>query len=67
MQDSQACPRRHHANAPVAKSSDSAADEPDEAEAGYPPSDPILRESERILADYVAMLHHPPTVAMAAH
>ena len=52
---------------PTAKVSESPADETEEAEASVPPSDPVLRESERILADYVAMLHQPSAVAVAAH
>jgi carboxyl-terminal processing protease len=54
-------------NAPVAKSSASAAEEPDQVPTGNPPGDTILREAEHILADYVEMLHHTPTVIMAAH
>ncbi len=50
---------------PVAKSSESPADETDEAEARIPQSDPVLRESERILADYVAMLPRPVSLAVA--
>jgi hypothetical protein len=52
---------------PVAKLSESPADEPEEAGAGVPQSDPVLRESERILADYVAMLRHPSPLAVATH
>jgi len=52
---------------PVAKLAESPADEPEEAGAGVPPSDPVLRESERILADYVSMLHHPSSLAVAGH
>jgi carboxyl-terminal processing protease len=37
------------------------------AEAVVPSIDPDLRESEHILADYVNLLHQPPTVAVAAH
>ncbi len=51
----------------VAKLPQSQADETEEAEASIPQSDPILRESERILADYVAMLHRPSSVAVAGH
>ena len=51
----------------MAKLSESPADETEEAEASVPQSDPVLRESEHILADYVAMLHRPSPVAMAAH
>ena len=39
----------------------------EEAEAITPQSDPILRESERILADYVAMARQSPAVAVARH
>jgi carboxyl-terminal processing protease len=52
---------------PVAKLAESPADEPEEAGAGVPQSDPVLRESERILADYVSMLRHPSTLAVAGH
>jgi carboxyl-terminal processing protease len=54
-------------NSPAAKLSESTAGEAEEAGAGVPQSDPILRESERILADYVSMLHHPTSLAAAAH
>jgi carboxyl-terminal processing protease len=47
--------------------SESPADEAEEVEASVPHSDPVLNESEHILADYVAMLHRPASVAMAAH
>jgi carboxyl-terminal processing protease len=50
---------------PVAKASESPADETEEAEARIPQSDPVLRESERILADYVAMLPRPASLAVA--
>jgi carboxyl-terminal processing protease len=52
---------------PVAKLSESSVDEPEEAKAGVAQSDPVLRESERILADYVSMLHHPSSLAAALH
>ena len=52
---------------PAAKLSGSPADETEGAEASVPQSDPVLRESERILADYVAMMHRPSAVALAAH
>jgi carboxyl-terminal processing protease len=51
----------------VAKLAESLADEPEDAGAGVPQSDPVLRESERILADYVSMLHHPSSLAVAGH
>jgi carboxyl-terminal processing protease len=54
-------------SSPVAKLLKSPADETEETEASVPQSDPVLRESEHILADYVAMLHRPASVAMAAH
>jgi carboxyl-terminal processing protease len=54
-------------SSPVAKLSATPADETEEVEASVPQSDPVLRESEQILADYVAMLHRPASVAMAAH
>jgi len=53
--------------APAAKLSESPDGEIEDGTASIPQSDPVLRESERILADYVAMLHRPPTVAVAAH
>jgi carboxyl-terminal processing protease len=46
---------------------ESPADETEEAEATVPQTDPVLRESELILADFVAMLHRHSTVAVAAH
>jgi hypothetical protein len=52
---------------PLAKSSKSPADEPQEAGVSVPQSDPILRESERIMADYVSMLLQPSSLAAAAH
>jgi hypothetical protein len=54
-------------SAPVLKSSEFPADEMDEAEARIPQSDPALRESERILADYLGILHRPASVAKATH
>jgi carboxyl-terminal processing protease len=54
-------------SSPVAKLPASPADETEEAETSIPQSDPVLRESERILADYVAMMHRPSAVAVAAH
>jgi len=54
-------------SSPVAKLSESPADEHEEARAGVAQSDPVLRESEGILADYVSMLHHPSTLAAAVH
>jgi hypothetical protein len=51
---------------PVAQASESPAAETEEAEARIPQNDPVLRESERILADYVAMLSRPASVAVAA-
>ncbi len=51
---------------PVAKASEAPADEAEEAEVRIPQSDPVLRESERILADYVAMLPRPASLAVAA-
>jgi carboxyl-terminal processing protease len=53
-------------SSPVAKLPASPADATAEAEASLPQGDPVLRESERILADYVAMLHRTPSVALAA-
>jgi carboxyl-terminal processing protease len=52
---------------PVAKLSEFPAHETEDTEANVPQSDPVLRESERILADYVGMLHRPSSVAVAAH
>jgi carboxyl-terminal processing protease len=53
-------------SSPVAKLSELPADEAGNAEASLPQSDPVLRESERILADYVGMLRRPSAVAVAA-
>jgi hypothetical protein len=55
-----ACPRPKPRRPAVAKLSESPADEPEEAGAGVPQSDPVLRESERILADYVSCCATPP-------
>jgi carboxyl-terminal processing protease len=54
-------------NASVTKLSASVADKTKEAETSIPPSDPILRESEHIMADYVEMLHHFSAVVVSAH
>jgi carboxyl-terminal processing protease len=54
-------------SSPVAKLPASPADQAEEAEASIPQTDLILSESERILADYVAMLHPHSSVAVAAH
>ncbi|MHB8520019.1 MAG: carboxy terminal-processing peptidase [Limisphaerales bacterium] len=54
-------------SSPVASLSKSPAEATGDAEASTPQSDPVLRESERILADYVGMLHRPSAVAVAAH
>jgi len=54
-------------NAPVAEASASTADKMEQADTSVPPSDPILRESEHILADYVAMLRQSSVVAVATH
>jgi carboxyl-terminal processing protease len=43
------------------------ADKTENVENGVLPNDPVLRESEHIMADYVGMLHHSTTVAVAAH
>ena len=53
------------ASSPVAKFSESPADEAGNAAAGVAQNDPVLRESERILADYVGMLRRPSAVAVA--
>ena len=37
------------------------------AESNVAQIDPVLRESERILADYVAIFHRSPSVAVAVH
>jgi hypothetical protein len=55
------------ASSPVAKLSEFPAHETEDTEANVPQSDPVLRESERILADYVGMLRRPSAVAVAAH
>lgn len=52
---------------PAAKLSKSPANEAEDAAALVPQRDPVLRESERILADFVALLHQPSSVAAAAH
>jgi hypothetical protein len=52
---------------PVAKLSKSPADEAEDAAASVPQSDPVLRESELILVDFVALLHQPSSVAAATH
>jgi carboxyl-terminal processing protease len=49
------------------KTSASAADKLAHVENGVPPNDPVLRESEHIMADYVEMLHRSSTVAVPAH
>jgi carboxyl-terminal processing protease len=54
-------------SSPGAKLPTSLADETEEAGAGVSRSDPVLRESERIMADYVSMLRHPSSLAAAAH
>ena len=54
-------------SSPAARLSKSPAEETEDAEASMPQRDSVLRESERILADYVAMLHRPSAVALAAH
>jgi carboxyl-terminal processing protease len=54
-------------SSPVAGLSESPAEETGEAEASVAQSDPVLRESEGILADYVAMLRRPSSLAVAAH
>jgi carboxyl-terminal processing protease len=54
------------ASSPAPKSSVSSADETEAAAAITPQRDPVLRESERILADYVFMLHRPSSLAVAA-
>ena len=48
-------------------SSKSPAAEAEDADSGYRQSDPILREAERILADYLALVHQRSTLAVAAH
>ena len=54
-------------SSPVAKLPAPVTDEADEPQASNPQSDPILRESERILADYVGMVQRHSSVAVAAH
>ena len=49
--------------APLAKAMKSDADEADEAEASVSQNDPVLRESERIMADYVTLLRRSSEVA----
>jgi len=52
---------------PETKLPGTAADKIGKVENGVPPNDPVLRESEHIMADYVEMLHRSSTVAVAAH
>jgi carboxyl-terminal processing protease len=55
-------------NSPLAKLSELPAYDTEEAGAGMvPQGDPVLSESERIMADYVSMLRHPAPLAVAAH
>jgi carboxyl-terminal processing protease len=54
-------------SAPATKLPASVADKTNEAETSIPPSDPVLRESEHIMADYVEMLQQSPAVVVAAH
>jgi hypothetical protein len=54
-------------SSPVAKLSEFRAGEMDEVETSVAQSDPVLRESEGILADYAAMLRRPSSLAVAAH
>ena len=54
-------------SAPATKLSASVADKTNEAEASISPSDPVLRESEHIMADYVEMLHQSPAMVVSAH
>jgi hypothetical protein len=49
------------------KLSNSPAAEAEDVESGYRQSDPILRETERILADYLALMHQGSTLAVAVH
>jgi hypothetical protein len=51
----------------AAELSEPAAYEAGDSVASSPPDDPVLRESERILADYVAMMHRSSSMAAAAH
>jgi carboxyl-terminal processing protease len=55
------------ANSAAAKLSESLGNEADEAGTSVPQHDAVLIESERILADYVSMLHRPSSLAVAAH
>jgi carboxyl-terminal processing protease len=54
-------------NSPSAKLSESPADEAEEVDASVPQSDSILRESERILADYAAVMGRSSPVSVAQH
>ena len=54
-------------NAPASKLAESTGDEAEGAEPSVPQSDPVLRETERILTDYAAMLRRPSPVAAATH
>jgi carboxyl-terminal processing protease len=54
-------------NLPAAKLADSSAEEAEDAGAIVPQRDPDLHETERILADYAAMLRSPALVTAAPH
>ncbi len=54
-------------NSPAPKVPASAADETDDSELSVSQYDPVLHESERILADYVDLLRRPTSVSVAEH
>jgi carboxyl-terminal processing protease len=54
-------------SAPATKLSASVTHKTNEAETSIPASDPVLRESEHIMADYVEMLQQSPAVVVTAH
>jgi carboxyl-terminal processing protease len=54
-------------SAPVTKRLESSDEATESFEFSVSPYDPVLRESERILADYVEMLQRSSSVAVAAH
>jgi hypothetical protein len=51
----------------MAKLPEPAVDELEEAGASVPQIDPVLGETERILADYAAISYAPASLAVTAH
>ena len=54
-------------SSPMAKLPEPAVDELEEAGASVPQIDPVLGETERILADYAAISYAPASLAVTAH